>query len=209
MGLLSALFATVLLMALGVSVVLLGTAERTLAAHDRESRALAYASRAAAAVAMADLEALPSWSALLAAGASADTSASPGRFVDASLSPAAPWAGAPVDLRGLTARLQAGTDAVGGMGGDPPVWRLFEYGPLERLVPAASGLVPCYLVVWIADDRADGDGNPAADANGIVVMRAAAIGWGGGRADTEISVRRTPSEGGPDSFRMLTIRPAD
>jgi len=58
MGLLSALFATVLLMALGVSVVLLGTAERTLAAHDRESRALAYASRAAAAIAMADLEAL-------------------------------------------------------------------------------------------------------------------------------------------------------
>ena len=174
MALLTALFATALLMGLGLSVVLLGSAETTLASHDRDARALAYASKAAVAVAAADLRARPSWSALLAPGAVPEASASPGRFVDPTLAPAAPWNGDPLDLRALTGRLQADSDAVTSLGGDAPTWRLFEYGSLARLVPEASATSrnPYYLVVWVADDRGDGDGSPAADSNGIIVVRA-------------------------------------
>jgi hypothetical protein len=209
MALLTALFATTILMALGLSVALLGTADVTLAAHDREARGLTSASHAAATMAVADLHVLPSWSALIAAGLTADTSASPGRFVDSTLTPAAPWGGAPLDLRALTMRLQAQSDAVASLGGDAPVWRLFEYGPVDRLVPGVRLASSYYLVAWVADDRADGDGDASTDSNGVVIIRAAALGPGSGRIDTEVSVFRQPAaaEGAPDSFRILTIRP--
>ena len=208
MALLTALVATAMLLALGLSVALLGAADVTLAAHDREARGLVSASRAAAAIALADLQAQPSWSGLIAAGASADISASPGRFGDSTLTPAARWGGLPLDIRALTVRLQAQTDAVAGLGGDPPVWRLFEYGPVDRLLPSVRPAIPYYLVAWVADDRADGDGDPSTDSNGIVVIRAAALGPGSGRADTEVSVLRHVAEGVPDIMRILTIRPA-
>jgi hypothetical protein len=206
MALLTSLFATALLMGLGLSLVLLGMSETTLAGHDRDARALAFASRAALTVAVADLRALPSWSALIAAGETADMSASPGRFVDSTVTPAVPWGGS-LDLRALTTRLQADSDAGTLPGGDAPLWRLFEYGRLDRLVPAASRGSPYYLVVWVADDRADGDGEPAVDANHIVVVRAVAYGPGDGKAVTEASVMRQPIKEPPDPVRILTIRP--
>ncbi len=111
MALLTALFATVLLMGLGLAVLLLGSAETILASRDRDARALGYASRAAAAVAAADLRALPSWALLVAPGVVPEVSATPGQFVDSTLAPAAPWGGPALDLRALTTRLQADSDA--------------------------------------------------------------------------------------------------
>src|SRR5258708_1932000 len=195
MALLTALFATALLMALGLSVLLLGSAETTLAAHDRDVRALGYASHAAAAVAAADLRALPTWAALAAPGAVPEASATPGQFGDATLVPAAPWGGPPIDLRALTVQLQTDSDARAPSGGPGPAWRLFEYGPLTRLIPEAASRNPYYLVVWVADD------------NGNVVTRAAAYGPGGARSITEVSARREPVPDGPDRVRVLTIRP--
>lgn len=192
MALLTALFATVLLMALGLAVLLLGSAEATLAAHDRDARSLAYASRAAATVAAADLRALPSWDDLSAPGATPELSATPGLFVDSTLAPAAPWGGPALDLRALTVRLQAESDAVAPPGGPAPAWRLFEYGPLGRLIPDAGFRNPYYLVVWVADE------------NGLVVARAVAYGPGEGRSIVEITMTRPAA---PDPVRILTIRP--
>lgn len=195
MPLLTSLLATALLMGLGLSILLLGTAEVTLAAHDRDARSLAYAARAAAAVAAADLRALPSWSALALPGVVPEVSATPGSFVDATLGPAAPWGGAPLDLRALTVRLQADSDAAYPSAGPAPPWRLFEYGALGRLVPDAGPRNPYYLVVWVTDD------------GGTAVIRAAAYGPGEGRSITEISMARRPLSGGPDEVRILTVRP--
>jgi hypothetical protein len=103
--------------------------------------------------------------------------------------------------------MQNDSDAVTSLGGDAPVWRLFDYGRLDRLVPASARASPYYLVVWVADDRADGDGDPSVDADGIVVVRAAALGPRGGRVDTEVSVLRRPGEGAAEAFQILTIRP--
>lgn len=195
MALLTALFSTVLLMGLGLAILLLGSAETTLASHDRDARALGYASRAAAAVAAADLGALPSWAALGVPGVVPEVSATPGPFVDSTLAPAAPWGGSFLDLRALTTRLQADSDAAAPSGAPAAPWRLFEYGSLARLVPAAASRNPYYLVVWVSDDH------------GIVVIRAMACGPSEGRAITELSVTRQVVQGAPDQFRVLTIRP--
>jgi hypothetical protein len=192
MALLTALFATVLLMALGLAVALLGSAETILARHDRDARSLAYASRAAATVAAVDLGALPSWDDLFTAGSVPEVSASPGPFVDSTLTPDAPWGGPALDLRALTVRLQAETDAAAPSGGPAPVWRLFEYGPLARLVPDAGFRNPCYLVVWVADE------------DGLVVTRVAAYGPDEGRSIVEVTMTRPAA---PDPIRILTIRP--
>jgi hypothetical protein len=56
---------------------------------------------------------------------------------------------------------------------------------------------PCYLVVWIADDAREGDGNPLADAieaddpgHGIVRVRAEAFGASGSRRAIEAELVR-------------------
>jgi len=202
MAVLSALFATVLLMGLGVSIVLLGTTEATLAAHDRTARALREASLAVAHLAVADLRAQASWSLVLAEGI-APASAAPGRATDASVTPPAPWGGPPLDLRQLTADVEAAADT--GIG-DAQVWRMFEYASLSRLTGEGAGS-PCYVAAWVADDPADGDGDPSVDANGILALRAVAVGPGNARATTVVSIRKISVPGGPDQVRVLTIRP--
>ena len=191
MALMTALFATVLLMGLGLSILLLGSAETALAFRDRDSRALGYAARAAANAAAADLRALPSWAAVGAPGAIAEVSATPGRFVDGTLMPSAPWGSAVLDLRALTARLQTASDAATSSGTAPP-WRLFLYGPLGRIVPESASKNPYYLVVWLADD------------GGTIVTRSVAYGPGDGRSITEATLVR---EAGSGRVRILTIRP--
>jgi len=191
-ALLSVLLASALLMGLGLSIALLGSAETTLAAHDRDARALSYASRAAVAVALRDLRALPWWIDVGKAGAFPEVSATPGRFADASLLPTAPWGG-PLDLRTLTARLQAESDAASGV--DRPVWRLFIYGSLDRLLPEPGRAEAWYLVVWVADDR------------GVLLARGAALASGDGRAMTEISAVRQSAPEGPDLVRLIAVRP--
>lgn len=195
MALLAALFATVLLMALGVSVLLLGSAEITLASHDRDARALTYASRAAAEVAAVDLAALPSWSGVGSPGVVPQVSATPGTFVDSTLVPSAPWGGAPLDLRVLTTRLQTESAAASPSAVPVPAWRIFEYGALSRLIPEASSFNPYYLVVWVAvlDD--------------VVMVRAVAYGPGDARSITEITSLREAGSGPPERMRRLTVRP--
>lgn len=202
MALLSALIATVLLMGLGVSIVLIGTVEGVLAAHDRAARALREASLAGAHLAIADLRVQPSWSAVLAAGIG-PVSAAPGRAIDTSLTPAAPWGGSSLDLRQLTVEAASAADTGSG---DPQLWRLYECGSLPGLVPGTAG-TPFYLAVWVADDPADGDADPLVDANGILAVRAAAYGPGNGMAVIAVSLRKTGSPAGPAEVRVLTIRP--
>jgi hypothetical protein len=205
MALLTTLFATALLMGLGLSIVLVGTMEFVLGAHDRNARALREASLAAAHLAIADLRAQPSWSAVLAEGSMPPFAAVPGRAIDPSASPVAPWGGAALDLLALTADVRVAANTGNG---DPQVWRIFESARLDRLLPgAAAG--PWYLVVWVADDWADGDGDPAADTNGILAIRAVAFGPGGSAMTTVVSLMKTTVAGTPDRVRVLTIRSAD
>ena len=202
MALLSALLATTVLMGLGVSIALLGTSEAVLAAHDRTSRAVREASIAAVHLAVADLRRQPAWSAVLAGGV-APLSAAPGRASDGSVAPPSPWGGPVLDLTQLTVDIAAAADTAGG---DAQLWRVYESGGLDGLVQDASS-VPLYVAVWVADDEADGDGDPLIDSNGILALRSAAFGPGQVRAITGVSLRKTATPSGPSEVRILTIRP--
>lgn len=205
MALLTAMFGTALLMGLGLSLVLMGSAETTLARRDHDARSLARAARAVATLALADLRALPSWAGVLQPGSPPELSSVPGRLSPGTLTPVMPWGGV-MDLRAATARVQAATDA-NASPGDPSRWRLFGAASLVSLVPDAAGGNPCYLVVWVADDAVDGDGDPAADKNGVLVLRGAAFGPGEGEAVVTLTVSREAVGGGLYVVRTLAIRP--
>ena len=205
MAVLTALFGTALLMGLGLSLVLMGSAETTLARRDRDARSLTRAARAVATLAVADLRALPSWAAVLQPGSQPELSAQPGRLAPATFTPALPWAGS-LDLRAVTARAQAATDA-SGIPGDPSIWRLYGAASLVTLVPQAAAGMPCFLAVWVADDPVDGDGDPSTDTNGVILVRGAAFGPGEGEAVVLLTVAREAVAGGPALVRILTIRP--
>jgi hypothetical protein len=79
-------------------------------------------------------------------------------------------------------------------GSDNPHWRLFAWGRIAALVGAgASG----YVVVLVADDPLDGDGQPGRDArgpspgSGVLLLRAQAYGRGGAGHLVEAAVART------------------
>ena len=192
MAVLTALLAAMVSLGLGMSLALLGTAETSLAGHDRDARSLRYASRAAASLATSELRRLPSLRDIGRAGTMAEVSATPGTFVDSTLTPRAPWGGAVLDLRALTVRIQAEADAAAGTAASHPIWRLFVYGSLSSLVPEAG--VPAYLAVWVADD------------GGLVLVRAAAFGPGESRALTELSLAAAEGSDAGEGLKVLAVR---
>jgi hypothetical protein len=201
MALLSALLATVLLTTLGLALALLGMEESMLALHERTARVLRQAASAAGQLALADLRGQPVWDKVLATGAAPPLSALPGRFVDDTLTPRSPWNGVPLDLGALTSRLQAATDGDRGPADAPQVWRLYEYGPLDRAAAVPAG--PWYVAVWIADDRADIDSDPSVDSNGLLSVHAAALGPADAMMAVDLTVQRLPS----GRVRVATVRP--
>ena len=191
MALVASLFATALLAGLGLSLVLLGSAETTLASHDVQAQAVGHAAQSAVSLAASELRALSSWTGAVTGGAP-DLCARPGRFVDSSLQPRAPWDGSAIDLHALTVDRQAESDAAAPPGPAAPVWRLFEYGPISRLVPADPRRHPYYLVVWAADGQ-----------EGMVRLHATALGPSGTRSSLEAAVTRR-ADG--TSLEWLAIR---
>lgn len=82
-------------------------------------------------------------------------------------------------------------------------WQLFAFGPLEQLGELLRP-APCYLVVWIADDGRERDGNPLQDAedvgqpgHGIVRVHAEAFGVSGSRRAIEAELARVCPGGDP------------
>lgn len=185
------MFATLILTCLGMSLVLLGSGATALAARDWRAAAAVRAAEGAVSLAIADLRERTDWSGVLAAGGTSEVCAEPGRFVDSSLLPPSPSDGRPIDLRSLTAQLQAASDSAARGAGPWPVWRLLEYGPISRLVPADPGRHPLYLAVWAADG-----------GDGVVVLRGTAFGPASVRASVEASIAR-PAVGGP-AVRLAT-----
>jgi hypothetical protein len=51
-----------------------------------------------------------------------------------------------------------------------------------------SGLA--YVVVWVADDTAERDGDPSRDANGVLLLHAQAFGPRGARKSVDATVMR-------------------
>jgi hypothetical protein len=193
-AILSSLVATLLLTCLGMSLVLLGSVTTALSAHDADATAAAYEAQAAAMLAASEVRARADWNGVASAGAVADVCAQPGRLTDPTYFPRPPWDGAPVDLHALTAARQADSDAALASGAAGPVWRLFEYGPISRLVPSEPRAHARYVVVWAADG-----------GGGVVLLHATAFGAAGLRASVEASVGLRPGAAAPSRLAIRSV----
>jgi len=168
--------------ALAGLLVLLSAGESLIAARDRSSQQARAAADAALERTLAELRVLGDWNAVLAGSARSALGDLAGRPSGTT--------GQPLDLGDLTAAVQRRSDLRALAGADRPRWRLFAYGPLVRAVPAVAPDIGLYVASWVADDEGDGDGDPGADANGIVLVWAEAHGPGGTRRAVQAAVAR-------------------
>jgi hypothetical protein len=186
-ALLMALLVTLFLSAIGGALVLLASTETRIAGAEEwrhQARGLAEVLLERV---FQDLVQAPDWSAVLGAGAGAT-------FQDAS-SPARAASWDPLDLAALTLNVQRESDDLNRWGVDGPQWRLYAFGPADRLL-GALGLADAgrarnfYVVAWVADDPGEGDGNPSADRNETIQVRADAFGPRRTRVGVLATVRR-------------------
>jgi len=178
-ALILALLTTLLLAGVGLSLTMMGDTERRIAYNFQTDRETGAAARAALARAVLDLAPMTTWDVIL-------TGAARSSFADSTRQPRLPTAET-VDLDVLTSDLQAAT---GSFGVNTPVWRLFAWGLMNQMVPAAPAKAGAYLAIWVADDTEETDGNPLADANGALLVHAEAFGPGGGRRAADALLKR-------------------
>lgn len=196
-ALIIALMAMMLLTALGAAVVMVSNTETHIAMNYRNSQEALYAADAAVERIVQDLLLLPRWNDILSGSAQSS-------FVDGSMTAtkALPGGGKVTLCCGTnpatgantaTAQLQSETDSQNLWGPNNPQWKLFAWGPLADMLPNNQIDSRMYVAVWIADDPAETDNNPAADSNGTLTLHAEAVGPSGTRKVIEVTVARTSS----------------
>jgi hypothetical protein len=96
-------------------------------------------------------------------------------------------------------------------GANNPIWQLYAYGPLSLLTRNADD-PPIYLVVLLADDPSENDGNPLADGvdpsnrgAGRLMLQAEAFGTRGARSLIAATIERVS----PSTVRTLSWRWAE
>ena len=189
------------LSATAMGLALSSTMVRLTGANYEESVVLANASESALELAARELAMIANWNSVLL-GVQAST------LVDGAPGPRNVAPGAAVDLVTLTNQLTCGqellcTDAQvrastreRPWGDNNPRWRLFVHQPLPP-TPMPRLTPPAYVVVWLADDAAETDGDPLADGaepeqpgRYIVRARAESFGPRGGRHAIEAELAR-------------------
>jgi hypothetical protein len=212
-----ALMATLLLSALGLSLILTTSSETILSSNYRGGQEALYAADAGLERAMLEIPTVSDVTSLLAGTArSTFTDGSPGSRILPN--------GMTLDLLALTNMNNCGkvsSCSAGEMnavtadrpwGANNPRWQLYAYGPINDLLPDGQINSPYYVVVWVGDDPAETDGDPTRDdgtganaaARGVVVLRAESFGPFGSHKVIEATVQRptsTPSENGYSAQR--------
>ena len=204
--LVTSLFTT---LALGLAVVV--STHQLAQGNYGDSVAMVYAAEAGVSLAAHDLALSANWDLVL-------SGAETGTFTDGLATgirniPAGGW----VDLSQETNQINCGkatSCTVAQMnanardrpwGTNNARWQLFEHGPLHAL-EAFARPGPWYLLVWVADDSRETDGNPLADGGGadqrgrgILRVRAEVFGTLGARRAVEAELARScHKDGGAD-----------
>ena len=176
---------------LGAAVALTARMETLVAGRFEQGRELAYAADGALAMALADL-ASTEWTPALAGTPSSftDGDRTTARRIDGIGAVALCCGGG-----SLTAAVQQAANAGRSWGADTPRWTLYAWGPVASWLGAGTIRAPFYVAVWVADDPADGDGDPVADSNHVVALYTVALGPAGGRRGIRALAAR-PLDGG-------------
>jgi hypothetical protein len=187
----------VLVSAIGAALTVTANTEATIATSFRLERELTYAAEAAVERAIQDVRLMPNWNGFL-------TGAQTTTFLDGTMAPSLPTGGS-LDIRVLTAQIQAATNARFG-GPNAPQWQLIASGRLADIAGRGSIESSAYLVVWVADDVSETDGNPAADSNDVIVIRGEAVGSGGRTRTLDATVTRAGAPAGQPGLRVISWR---
>ena len=193
-ALMAVLLLTVLLSALGTAVALMADVETTIAANHRDSIVVAQAAEGAGAFAIQELVLLDDLT-LVLAGRVASRLTGPFQLP--------PVVGAmPLDVPVMTTALQEDTYGGDPFGANTPRWRLFGHGVPGVDLPFGGLSEQVFVLTWVSDDVAETDGDPLADNNGVVVIRARAIGLRRSQSDIQAVVARVA----PGVIRLVSWR---
>jgi hypothetical protein len=177
------LVATMVVVAVGMSLLLVADMEVAAAGHHRDDAEVRYAADGGLDFVIQELALMTDWTPVLS-GTTVSSLAGP-------LVLPAVAGGSAIDIAGATSGVQRAAYGGAGWAADTPRWRLFAHGAASTMLPGAALPDRVYLLVWVSDDTADGDGNPDADSNGSVVVRARAMGVRGARCDVQAVIART------------------
>ena len=220
-ALLTALIVMAIVAAMGLGLALTTSLEPLAAANYEANRSARLAAEAGVAIAVHELAGIADWD-LVLAGLTGSAALDQGS-IDVDLPD-----GSRAGLDELTARATCGRPgacqesdraaftAERPWGPNNPRWRVFGHGRLDRLVPQGAGLPPVVVVVWVADDPADVDGDPLADsgigAGGewrpggcVLAVRAEAFGARFAHRTVVATVAR-PAPGCAPGARLVSLR---
>ena len=206
-----ALFSMLLMLGLGAALVLTTTTETMVAGNFWRGLEALYAADAGVERVMQELRVVPDWNPLLNGSR---TSA----FVDGQAGGTRLLAdGTIIDLSQATNVINcnrtttcsaADMDAVTEYrpwSTNNPRWRLYAYGPLAQMqtgIATTPIISPDYVIVWVADDQFENDGDPATDGaspanpgSGVLAIRAEGFGPMGTHRAIEATVGRTTTTG--------------
>ena len=202
MGIVIVLLVTVLMSAIGAALGLATAAEMVIAGHFQRAHEARHAAAGALEVALGEFRGLPDWNGVLAGSVRSAHAEGPPTGVRT-------VAGQPVDLGQLRSLLECQqlapcTDAAVATvtadrpwGADNPRWKAFRYGTWRAVARAPSAF---YVVVLVADDPAEQDGDPGRERQGIGAR---------GRGDAVHARRALPlrrGERGPEGEQRARAR---
>ena len=174
---------------LAAAVALTAQMETLVSGRFEQGRELAYAADGALAMAFAELGSTD-WTPALGGVVSSFTDGDP---ATARRIPGIGTVTLCCAAGSLTVGVEQAANAGRAWGANTPRWTLYAWGPVASWLPGDAIRAPFYSAVWIADDPADGDGNPAVDSNQVIDLYTVVLGPGGGRR----------------SLRALAARPLD
>jgi hypothetical protein len=197
-ALLLALMTAALIAAVAASLIVSTSTDLIITGSYRSSLEATYGVEAGVERAISELALLPDWSVVLAPPPSNIVTS----FDDGSAFTAGPD-GRRLSVPGLTAARQALSNTVYGpaeFGADSPVWRLYAHATLQTVLPPAVIAPPGYILVWVADDGGDADGDPGTDSNGQLLVYGDGYGVSGARRGLEVAIARAA----PTAIRVLS-----
>ena len=159
--------------ALAASLTFVVTIESRVGRHHQSAQSGAYAAAAGIERLIGELRRWPTWQTIPSMTSTAP-SFNDGRTVPTLAD------GTALDLPRRTSERQAASDAFYPSGSNRPVWTLYAHASLARITAIGVPMSNPYVVVWIADDPDDLDGDPSRDSNGVILVRAEAFGVRGG-----------------------------